>query len=290
MKRILVIGGDSRTGSAIVRAAPTEVAVVSRRGIRCENKYIVGDYRSIPTEIFAGYHTVVNCVGAISGSDDDLATANVETPLIIAKTAEAAGVQMFVQISSFSVFGAVSLITREQKMAPGGGYGESKLRAEQALQRLSQADLKLAIIRFPMLYGYGRSKLDDLLRLWLKLRILPAPSGDVARSMLHYDLAAQFVLRVSKRGEAGLFTAADPEPFAYRRVVDALRQNAEIQLHTLRVPNAALAVLRYVRPTLHASLFEDSLLGPETNDLLQTGLESRLYADIVRIAQKIQDD
>ena len=141
-----------------------------------------------------------------------------------------------------------------------------------------------------MLYGYGRSKLDDLLRLWLKLRILPAPSGDVARSMLHYDLAAQFVLWVSKRSEAGLFTAADPEPFAYRRVVNALRQNTEIQLHTLGVPDAALGVVRYVRPALHASLFEDSLLGPEANDLLQTGLESRLYNDIIRIARKIQDD
>lgn len=290
MKRILVIGGDSRTGSAIVRAAPTEVAVVSRRGIRCENKYIVGDYRSIPTEIFAGYHTVVNCVGAISGSDDDLATANVETPLKIAQTAATVGVKMFVQISSFSVFGKAPLIIRGQKTAPAGSYGQSKLRAEQALQQLSQADLKLAIIRFPMLYGYGRSKLDDLLRLWLKLRILPVPSGDVARSMLHYDLAAQFVLWVSEQGEAGLFTAADPEPFAYRQVVDALRQNAEIQLHTLGVPHAALSAVKYVRPALHASLFEDSLLSTDANDLFQTGLEARLYTDIVRIARNIQDD
>jgi nucleoside-diphosphate-sugar epimerase len=290
MKRILVIGGGSRTGSAIVRAAPTDVAVVSRRGIRSENIHIVRDYRSIPKEVFGGYHTVVNCVGAVSGSDDELATANVDAPLTIAQTAAEAGVEMFVQISSFSVFGAAPLIRSGQKTGPTSGYGLSKLRAEQALRRLSQADLKLAIVRFPMLYGHGRSKLDDLLRLWLKLRIIPAPSGDVARSMLHYDLAAQFVLRVSKRGEAGLFTAADPEPFAYRQVVDALRQNAEIQLRTLRVPNAALGVLRYVRPALHASMFEDSLLDPDANDLLQTGLESRLYADIVGIARKIQDD
>jgi nucleoside-diphosphate-sugar epimerase len=293
MKRILVIGGDSRTGRAIARVAPKDVAVISRRGTCSTNTYIVPDYRLIPEEIFAGYHTVVNCVGTVSGSDDDLAAANVETPLKIAQTAAAVGVEVFVQISSFSVFGAAPLITGEQKMAPAGGYGKSKLRAEQALQQLSKADLKLAIIRFPMLYGYGRSKLNDLLRLWLKLRVLPAPSGDVARSMLHYDLAAQFVLWVSERGEAGLFTAADPEPFAYGRVVDALRQNAGIKLHTLGLPETALSVFRYLRPALHASLFEDSLLSNDANDLFQTGLESRLYNDIARIARiarKVQDD
>jgi nucleoside-diphosphate-sugar epimerase len=290
MSRILVIGGDSRTGRAIARAAPTNVAVVSRRGTRSENTHIVPDYRSIPAEIFVGCNSVINCVGSVSGSDDDLATANIETPLTIAQTAAAAGVGMFVQISSFSVFGASQLITGAHKTAPASGYGQSKLRAEQALQQLSLANLKLAIIRFPMLYGYGRSKLDDLLRLWLKLRILPVPSGDVARSMLHYDLAAQFVLRVLERSETGLFIAADPEPFAYRRVVEALRQNAEIQLHTLRVPEVALGLVRYLRPGLHASMFEDSLLNPDANDLLKTGLESRLYTDIVRIARNIHDD
>lgn len=290
MKRILVIGGDSRTGRAIARAASTNVAVVCRRGTGGANIYVVPDYRSLPVEMFLGYNTVINCVGAVSGSDTDLATANVETPLAIAKTAEAAGVEMFVQISSFSVFGAAQLITSGKKAAPASGYGQSKLRAEQALQQQSQTGLQLAIVRFPMLYGYGRSKLDDLLKLWLKLRILPVPAGDVARSILHYDLAAQFVLWVVKHGHGGLFTAADPEPFAYRRVVETLIHNAEIRLHTLAVPEAALGLVRYVRPGLHASLFEDSLLSPDANDLLQAGLDSRLYADIARIARDIQDD
>lgn len=290
MKRILVIGGDSRTGSAIAGADPTRISVVSRRGTRSDNKFIVSDYRSIPAEAFIGCSAVINCVGAVSGSDEDLITANVKTPLTIAKTASAAGVEMFVQISSFSVFGAAPLITSSQKTAPTSGYGQSKLRAEQALQQVSQTRLKLAIVKFPMLYGYGRSKLDDLLRLWLKFRFLPIPSGDVARSILHYDMAAQFVLWVVRQGHGGLFAAADPEPFAYRRVVDTLRQNAGAQLYTLGVPEVALGIVRYVRPGLHASLFEDSLLSPDANDLLRTGLESRLYADITRIARNIRHD
>lgn len=290
MKRILVIGGDSRMGGAIADGAATHVAVVSRRGTRGDNKFIVDDYRFIPAEMFAGYSIVINCVGAVAGNDDDLAKANVETPLAIAKTAAAEGVEMFVQISSFSVFGAALLVTGGQKTAPASPYGRSKLRAEQALQQLSQPHLKLAILRFPMLYGYGRSKLDDLLRLWFKLRILPVPPNDIARSMLHYDLAAQFVLWVSQRGEPGLFTAADPEPFAYRRVVNTLRQNADVKLHTLSLPKVALGIVRYVQPGLHASLFEDSLLSPDANDLMQTGLASRLYADITRVARDIQYD
>ena len=153
-----------------------------------------------------------------------------------------------------------------------------------------QLEKVLPIIRFPMLYGYGQSKLYDLMRLWLKVRILPIPIGDVARSMLHYDLAAQFVLWVVQRGQGGLFAAADPEPFAYRRVVDTLRQNAGVQLHTLSVPEVALGIVRYVQPGLHASLFEDSLLSPEANDVLQTGRGSRLYDDITRLFRKIKDD
>lgn len=290
MKRILVIGGDSRSGRAIARAAPSHVAVVSRRGMDGRNASVVADYRSIPAKIFAGYGTVINCVGAIAGSDDDLAKANVETPVAIAETAAAAGVELFVQISSFSVFGAAPLITSVKKTAPASAYGQSKLRAEQALQQLSYPDFKLAIVRFPMLYGYGRSKLDDLLRLWLKFRILPVPPVDIARSMLHYDLAAQFVLWVVQQGQGGLFAAADPAPFAYRGVTDALRQSAGIQLQTLGVPEVALGMVRHVRPALHASLFEDSLLSPDANDLLQTGLESRLYSDIVHIVRNSQNE
>lgn len=290
MKRILVIGGDSRTGSAIASAAGPHVAVVCRRGTPDYKKFIVADYRSIPADVFVGYNTVINCVGAVEGSDDDLAKANVETPLLIAKTAAAEGVDMFVQISSFSVFGAAPLITSVKKAAPDNGYGQSKLRAEHALERLSQPNMRLAIVRFPMLYGYGRSKLDNLLRLWFKLRILPIPRGDIARSMLHYDLAAQFVLWVVQHGHGGLFAAADPEPFAYSRVVNTLRQNAGVQLHTVNVPEVALEIVRYMRPGLHASLFEDSLLSNDANDLLQTGRQSRLYADITRLARKIRDD
>lgn len=290
MKRILIVGGDSRTGSAIARAAPTNVAVVSRRGNSGKNRYRVSDYRSIPADVFIGYSTVINCVGAVSGSDDDLTKANVETPQSIAQAAAAAGVEMFVQISSFSVFGAAPLIVGGQKTAPASGYGQSKLRAEQALQHQSLAELRLAIIRFPMLYGYGRSKLDDLLRLWLRLRFLPVPSGDVARSMLHYDLAAQFVLWVVQQGKGGLFTAADPEAFAYRRVVEVLRKDAGVQLHTIGIPEALLAMVKYVRPGLHASLFDDSMLSPDINSLMLAGLETRLYSDIVHIARNSQND
>jgi UDP-glucose 4-epimerase len=290
MKRILVIGGDSRTGGAIAGADPSRISVVCRRGTRGDNKFVVSDYRSIPAETFFGCSTVINCAGAVSGSDDDLVRANVETPLMIAKSAAAAGVDMFVQISSFSVFGATRLITPGQTTAPANSYGKSKLRAEQTLQQLSQPDLKLAIVRFPMLYGYGRSKLDDLLRLFLKFRILPVPPGDIARSMLHYDLAAQFILWVVQQGQGGLFAAADPEPFSYSGVVNTLRQNARAQLYTLDVPEVALGIVKYVRPGLHASLFEDSLLSPDANDLPQTGLKSRLYADITHIARNTHHD
>ncbi len=290
MNRILVVGGDSRLGGAIARAATGHVTLVRRGEMGGANEFVVADYCSIPSEMFDRCTTVINCVGAISGGDDNLTKANVEIPVAIAQNAAAAGAKLFVQISSFSVYGSAQLIKPGQGTAPVSAYGQSKLRAELELQQLLQADLRLAIVRLPMLYGYGRSKLYDLLRLWLKLRIIPVPSGDVARSMLHYDLAAQFVLWVVDQGDGGLFTAADPEPFAYRRVVDTLRQNAAVRLHTLSIPDVALGMVRCMRPGLHASLFEDSMLCPDVNDLLQTGLHSRLYADIARIARNIHDN
>lgn len=277
-------------GCAIARAASQDVAVVCRRQGGQDMAVVVPDYKAIPPEVFAEFSTVINCVGTDFGDPSQLDEANVQIPVAIAQLAAAAGVGLFVQMSSFSVFGRGGLINPSLLAAPSSAYGHSKLRAEQMLQQTVQNDMKLAIVRVPMLYGYGRSKLDDLLQLWLKLRIMPVPTDDIARSMLHYDLAAQFILWIVQQRNAGLYNAADPEPFSYNRVANTLRHIGAARLHKATVPDAILALVKFLRPALHASLFEDSLLNPNANDLIQTGFHSRLYDDIARIARDFQND
>src|SRR3546814_13869118 len=74
-----------------------------------------------------------------------------------------------------------------------------------------------------MLYGDGNSKLARLIRAWVRLGWWPAPNGDVARAMMHYDLAASLLVRLAADQPQGAVAAADAEPFSYAMAQSAIR-------------------------------------------------------------------
>lgn len=282
MTGILVIGGNSRLGNAIISLDPTAISGIARNtGERCNGLVAIDRYDRIPPSAFQGFSTVINCVGSAVGSQQELENINVETPLAIARSAAQGGAERFIHVSSFSVFGQAEFIGRDQPTQPSNAYGRSKVLAEQRLAQDMSPNVALTILRLPMLYGYGRSKLDDLLGMWKKLGIFPVPYGDIKRSMLHYDLAARFILTLADTGRAGTYAAADPEPFSYGLAARPCPDGQVLRTLPIAAPIAAL--LKPLSSNLHASLFKSSFLGTEANDLERSGLPSRLQTDIADI-------
>ncbi|WP_326929628.1 NAD-dependent epimerase/dehydratase family protein [Bacillus sp. m3-13] len=73
-----------------------------------------------------------------------------------AKKAKNDGVNLFVFLSSMSVYGIESgLIDKHTPPRPISNYGKSKLEAEYLIEDLADDNFKVIILRPPMIYGKG---------------------------------------------------------------------------------------------------------------------------------------
>jgi UDP-glucose 4-epimerase len=119
-------------------------------------------------------------------------------------------------------------ITGETKPSPAGFYGDSKLKAEQALMELSYGidhginygiksdinpdnpDFKVALIRCPMVYGRGcKGNFRTLESLSGKLPVFPSIKNE--RSMIYVENLAEFIRLLTESGKGGIFYPQNDE-------------------------------------------------------------------------------
>src|ERR687897_1189612 len=125
---------------------------------------VVGDVRDPATvdRLFdtVGGATVFNSAGVIhpEGRTRDLFDVNVGGTQLVLDRSRRAGVTRFVHVSSNSPFGANPTpderFTEESPYNPYLAYGQSKMEAEQLVQRShDRGDVKAVIVRAPWFYG-----------------------------------------------------------------------------------------------------------------------------------------
>jgi nucleoside-diphosphate-sugar epimerase len=114
--------------------------------------------------------------------------SNVGLTQSTARAARLAGVKRFVFLSSAGVLGASSPpagFTDDSAPCPHDAYTSSKLAAEALLSSELGADMRLAILRPPLIYGPGAGgNFMRLMRLALKGWPLPIGSFNAQRSMI----------------------------------------------------------------------------------------------------------
>lgn len=277
---ILLIGGGSRVAGVLAKALGSRARCVTRRPTGHPGDLIVGDYASIPSEWFEGVHCVIQCVGTSSGDEAMLEHINADLPSAIAGAARAAGVRHMVHISSFSVYGRARWINATTPSSPISAYGRSKLKADCALLALADDSFMVTILRLPLVYGgRSRGKLEQLLGLWSRVRILPVPANDVRRAMIGVDLSAEVILRLIDTPHPGVVLAADPCPFTY---ADTARVRPR-RLYRLPLPSVVTRLIKRIAPSIGDRLFADSSLAEADNIAIMFELSSRLYRDIASI-------
>lgn len=281
---MLVLGGNGRLAGGLRRYLSDDTRYVARTAAdgRC---VAIGDYGTASPAMFAGIGTVINCAGITAGDAASLRRANVEAPVHLATLARAAGARRFVHVSSFSVLGPARHIDAASPAAPVNDYGRSKLAAEQALLALATDDFAVVPVRLPAIVGGGaRDKLRRLVALWLRLRRLPVPRTPVERSMISIDLSARVLATVAQGEERGVLHAADREVFTYHQAAAAITGATGRQVGILTLPDAAVAAMEHVIPSLFSSLYMPSVLAPADNRAER--LPSDLYRTIAHMAQQ----
>lgn len=240
-------------------------------------------YHAATVADFVGFDAVVNCAGLVKGEVEALRDANVKLPVQLAARAVEAGVRHFVHVSSFAIHGRAELIDDTTLIEPTGPYGASKAEGECALLGGSEAG-SVSVVRLPMLYGEGNSKLARLIRTWVKLGWWPAPNGDVARAMMHYDLAASLLVRLAADRPQGAVAAADAEPFTYAMAQSAIR-SAGGSVSLVPLPHWVVWAVKAIGGDAAQALFADSLLPNARNLAATMGLPSRLRSDIAAMVR-----
>ena len=185
MKRILVTGKNSYIGNSFAAwidqwPEKYQVEKVSMRNDAWKKMN------------WQEYDVVLNVAGIAHikespKNEDYYYQINRDLAIEIAEKAKKDQVSQFIQISSMSVFGAVTgKISEHTDVEPVNSYGESKLEADNYIMNLSTKKFQVSILRPPMVYGPASpGNFVKLYNFINKYQIFPKIENK--RSMIYID-------------------------------------------------------------------------------------------------------
>jgi nucleoside-diphosphate-sugar epimerase len=199
---------------------------------------IVGDVRdpSALDRLFEGIGSasVFHAAGVIHpvAKVRELFDVNVGGTQLALDRARRASAVRFVHVSSNSPFGTNAhpreRFTEDSPFSPYLGYGQSKLEAEQLVQRsFENSDLETVIVRPPWFYGpYQPARQTQFLSAIRRGRFPLVGDGTQQRSMVFTGNLVHGMLRaeVAAAAPGRAYWIADAEPYELRVILDTIKQ------------------------------------------------------------------
>lgn len=111
----------------------------------------------------------------------------------IARKSKEDGVKQFIFLSTMSVYGMEQgIIMKDTKPNPKSNYGKSKYQAEKIIEKLSEEEFIVSIIRPPMVYGMNcKGNYKKLEKFVDKVRLFPYVTNE--RSMIYVENLCEFI-------------------------------------------------------------------------------------------------
>jgi UDP-glucose 4-epimerase len=273
---VLVTGASGFVGRHLVPALTGEGWRV-RRAVRTlsgsDDEVLIGSLGPATDwqAALAGVEAVVHLAARVHHPGEEDAgelyrAVNTEGTLQLARCAAAAGVHRFVHVSTILVNGSNTdgrAPFREDDIpAPRGAYGKSKAAAESGLRQLAETvDMRIAVIRPPLIYGAGALGNFRLLVEAIQ-RGIPLPFGAIRnrRAFLGVENLASFIAnRLSgAENKFDIFLVADEMQISTPEFVRQIARAAGSTARLVPVPVTALQVLLKMS---RRSVARDSLIG-----------------------------
>lgn len=183
---------------------------------------------------FAGYDVVFHVAGIAHVSADpskkDLYyKINRDLAIETAEKAKSDGARHFIFMSSIIIYGAdepvgkEKIITKDTAPCSADFYGDSKLQADLAIQKLACNGFTVSIMRPPVIYGPGcKGNFPKLLKLAKYAFIFPDIEN--RRSMIYIDNFTECVRIVIDEAKGGIFFPQNEEYIATKDVIAAYRK------------------------------------------------------------------
>lgn len=281
---VLVTGADGFVGRHIVPALVANgscVRRVVRKPTGHEDEIVIGSIgpQTDWQRALVGVDAIVHLAARVhrsheAGTVELYRDVNLHGTLKLASSAEIAGVDRFIFVSTVLVHGRsndrLAPFAEEDSLAPRGVYEESKAAAEAGLATLArESSMKISVIRPPLVYGAGAKGNFAKLRRAVELG-LPLPFSGVynQRAFLSVQNLVSFIswllaIRIPA-SNFEVFLVADNEqvstPEFIARLANAMNKRSRLFYLSPRVLDKLFWAIG--QPTL-----SDSLLGSIKVDL-----------------------
>lgn len=266
-KHIMIVGAASSVGKVLAEQLQGRRTILASRqlvAVAAPHRALVKSYESLTPADFEDVDTVINCVGVSRGSTALMDRVTTALPVHIAEVARDAGAAKFVQLSSFSVYGAASFVKPCSLERPVSNYGRAKLSADQQILNLADSSFAPVCVRLPMLFQPGDGgKLTRLITMLASVPVFAVPRHEIGRSVMSVPDAAFTLVQIADSQYSGVVHAADPIPMTYRLVTEAMRRAAVRPPTLVKFPVAITSLCRH--NSVLRSLYCPSLLDGQIN-------------------------
>ena len=212
MKKVLITGKNGSLSVAVSDYLNQKEFCAAERISLRDDQYLSEDFSDADAVVHIAGVTPQN-----AKSQKDYYAVNTELTKRLAEKCKKDGVKQFIYISSMAVYGVAQSMDKEKgtvrentPLAPQSEYGDSKLRAEQALDHLKDESFSVAVIRVPSIYGKGKTEyLDQYRYLAQKLPFIPVAFDDHYKSAICVDNLCELISLIIKNESKGLFCPDD---------------------------------------------------------------------------------
>lgn len=202
---------------------------------------------------FNQYDSVLHVAGIAHVSTDPKMEelyykVNRDLAIEVAQKAKDDQVRQFIFMSSMIIYGEdegvgiSNVITKDTTPKPLNFYGDSKLQADLAIQKMSDEKFKTAIIRTPMVYGpNSKGNFPKLIKLAKFTPIFP--SLENKRSMIYIDNLTEFIRLLVLNQSSGIFFPQNTDYVGTREIVTIAGECMNRKIYSIDLFNPLLTLM-----------------------------------------------
>lgn len=260
MKRILIVGKNSYIGSSFEDYLKCigDTYEVDKISVK-DDKWRYHD--------FSKYDVVLDVAGIAHikitpDMSEIFYKVNRDLTIEICEKSKREGVAQFIYLSSMNVYGDTSeLITKNTVPVPKNFYGDSKLQADIAIQKMNSDTFKVASVRPPVVYGRGCKGNYPKLSKYSRILFF-FPDFKNTRSVIYIDNLCEFLRMIIDHNNHGIFHPQNKEYTSTREIVGEILKVHGKKNFKFRILNPIIRFLMY-RNRLINRVFADDYYSKE---------------------------
>lgn len=261
MKKILITGIGSYIGSHIeewLKQTPSQYYIESVGTINSEWKYKDFSFFDVVIDVAGIAH-----INITDDMEDLFYSINRDMTVDICKTAKDAGVKQFIFLSSMNVYGDnCGVISDIDKVNPSSFYGDSKLQADNIIQKMNEATFSVVSVRPPAIYGKGCKGNYPLLVKYGK--ILPLfPNYRQYKSLIYIDNLCEFIKLLIDNNSNGIYCPQNAEYTSTSQIVKTVAEFSKHKMWFTRMFNPlvwlAIKTIRFAQRAFDMDAYDLSI-------------------------------